>query len=103
MGQLEVSPEIFSPNQDGNDDFVNITTEVEKTVKTSIRIYDRKWFVIREICNSELITHKANWIWDGLHESNYELPIGIYMIVAELIDSEGNQNIVKHLAGLAKQ
>ena len=60
MGQLEVSPEIFSPNQDGNDDFVNITIEVEKTVKTSIRIYDRKGFVIREICNSELITHKAN-------------------------------------------
>lgn len=103
MGQLEVSPEIFSPNKDGNDDFVNITIEVEKIVKTSIRIYDRKGFVIREICSSELITHKANWIWDGLHESNYELPVGIYMIVAELVDSEGNQNIVKHPTVLAKQ
>ena len=103
IGKLEVRPEIFSPNQDGNDDFVNITIKVEKTVKTSIRIYDRKGFVIREICNSELITHKANWIWDGLHESNYELPIGIYLIVAELVDSEGNQNIVKHPTVLAKQ
>ena len=102
-GQLEVSPEIFSPNQDGNDDFVNITIEVERTVKASIRIYDKKGFVIREICHSELITHKANWIWDGLHESNYELPMGIYMVVAELIDEEGNQNIVKHPAVLSKQ
>ena len=46
--------------------------------------------MIREICHSELITHKANWIWDSLHESNYELPMGIYMVVAELIDAEGN-------------
>ena len=44
-----------------------------------------------------------NPTWIGLHESNYELPIGIYMIVAELIDSEGNQNIVQHPAVLAKQ
>ena len=44
-----------------------------------------------------------NPTWISLHESNYELPIGIYMIVAELIDSEGNQNIVKHPAVLAKQ
>ena len=58
---------------------------------------------IREICHSELITHKANWIWDGLHESYYELPMGIYMVVAELIDARGNQNIVKHPAVLSKQ
>ena len=103
MSQLEVSPEIFSPNQDGDDDFVNITIEVERTVKASIGIYDKKGFVIREICHSELITHKANWIWDGLHESNYELPMGIYMVVAELIDAEGNHNIVKHPAVLSKQ
>ena len=45
---------------DGNDDFVNVTIEVEKTVKASIKIYDKKGFVIREICHSELITHKAN-------------------------------------------
>ena len=96
-------PEIFSPNQDGNDDFVNITIDVEKIVKASIRIFDRKGFVIREICHSELITHKANWIWDGLHESYYELPIGIYMVVVELIDAEGNQNILKHPAVLSKQ
>ena len=59
--------------------------------------------MIREICSSELITHKANWIWDGLHESNYELPMGIYMVVADLIDAEENQNILKSPAVLSKQ
>ena len=80
-----------------------VTIVVKRSVKASIRIYDKKGFVIREICHSELITHKANWIWDGLHESNYELPMGIYMVVAELIDAGGNQNIVKHPAVLSKQ
>lgn len=29
--------------------------------------------------------------------------MGIYMVVAELIDAEGNQNIVKHPTVLSKQ
>ena len=57
MGELEVSPEIFSPNQDGNAAPVgkilkSITIEVERTVKASIRIYDKKGFMIRVICSS---------------------------------------------------
>ena len=59
--------------------------------------------MIREICASELNTHKANRIWDGLDEWNYELPMVIYMVVAKLIDAEINQNIVKHAEILSKQ
>lgn len=36
-------------------------------------------------------------------ESNYELPMSNYMVVAELIDEEGNQNILKYPAVLSKQ
>ena len=62
------------------------------------------YFILGQVYDNFLdsnFTNNPTWI--GLHESNYELPIGIYMIVAELIDSEGNQNIVKHPAVLAKQ
>ena len=52
---------------------------------------------------SLLITPLSNWIWDGFDERNYELHMGIYIVMAELIDAERNQNIVKHAAVLSKQ
>ena len=89
--QLEVHPEVFSPNQDGHDDFTNIIVEVKRPLKTSIIVLDKKGFVVGNICSSELITHQSHWIWDGLHENGNELPLGVYMIVAEFTAADGKR------------
>jgi hypothetical protein len=94
--KLEIIPEVFSPDNDGTQDFANITIQVEKPAKTSIHIYDKKGFIVRKICESKLITQNAHWIWNGLDQENLKLPIGIYMAVVELIEAEGKQEILKH-------
>ena len=52
--------------------------------------------MIKEICHSELVNQNAKWIWNGLDQNNFKLPIGIYVVVVELIDANGRQKVVKH-------
>jgi len=94
--KLNVIPEVFSPNNDGNKDFTSIDLQIDKPAKTSISIYDKRGFVIKEICQSELVNHNAEWIWDGLDQNKRKLPIGIYMVVVEFIDKDGRQKVLKH-------
>jgi len=92
---LEVVPEVFSPNNDGDKDFTSISLQIENPVKTSISIYDKKGGVIKEICRSELVNQKAEWIWDGLTDGQTKSPTGLYMLIAELIDSNGFVTFLK--------
>tara|TARA_B100001142_G_scaffold241512_1_gene240517 strand:+ start:88 stop:399 length:312 start_codon:yes stop_codon:yes gene_type:complete len=94
--QLEVIPEVFSPNNDGHQDFANITIEIERPAKTSIHVYDKTGFIVSEICESELINQNAHWVWNGLDQNNLKLPVGLYMIVIELTKAEGKQEILRH-------
>lgn len=94
--KIEVIPEVFSPNNDGAKDFTMIDLQIDNPSKTSISIYDKRGFVIKEICVSELVNHNAEWIWDGLDQNKRKLPIGIYMVVVDFIDKDGRQKVVKH-------
>jgi len=94
--KLELIPEVFSPNNDGDKDFTSIRLQLEKPAKTSISIYDKRGVVIKEICHSELVNQQAEWIWNGLTNGQTKSPTGLYMLIAEIIDSYGEVSILKH-------
>ena len=72
-----------------------LTYKLEKPVKISISIYDKRGFVIKEICHSELVNQKAEWIWDGLTNGQTKSPTGLYMLIAEIIYSNGDVAFLK--------
>ncbi len=92
---LSVEPEIFSPNNDGLKDFTSITLRLEKAAKTSIYIYNKQGIMVKLVCTNELVNANANWIWNGLDSDTYRLPIGIYILVAEMIDGDGKVEVLK--------
>ena len=94
--KLDVIPEVFSPNNDGYHDFTNIKIHVDLPSKVNIYVYDKKGFKVRELCKSELVTKEATWLWDGTNNEGLELPIGIYMMIASLIESSGSEEIIRH-------
>jgi hypothetical protein len=94
--KLDVIPEVFSPNNDGAKDFTMIDLQIDNPAKTSISIYDKRGFVIKELCVSELVNQKAEWIWNGLDQNKRKLPVGIYLVVVEFIDKDGRQKVIKH-------
>jgi hypothetical protein len=92
---LSVYPEIFSPNNDGKKDFTSIVLQLEESAKTSIYIYNKQGYMVKLVCKNELVNSNANWIWDGLDSDAFRLPIGIYILVAEMIDGDGKVVVLK--------
>ena len=94
-GNLTTTPEVFSPDNDGYKDFTLVKLELTKAARTSIHIYNKKGINVKTICAKELVTKNAEWIWNGLGEEELRLPIGIYIVVCETIDSTGKIEIYK--------
>lgn len=91
---IEISPEIFSPDEDGMNDIVNIHYHFDTPgTVANIIIYDNKGRLVRSLVRSQLLGISGTYSWDGINEEKEKSRIGIYIIYAELIDLSGK---VKH-------
>lgn len=99
--QITVSPEIFSPDNDGYNDVLNI--DYEFTVPgyvANILIYDARGRLIIDLIKNELLGIKGCFSWDGIDRDNAKATIGIYIIYIEIFDLEGNVKYYKKTAVL---
>ena len=92
---VSVEPEIFSPNNDGLKDFTRINLMLERAAKASIYIYNKQGIMVKLVCTNELVNANADWVWNGLDSDAYRLPIGIYILVVEMIDGDGKVEVLK--------
>lgn len=92
------SPEVFSPDNDGKDDFVQISFNTSgKPYTATITIYDSMGRAINYLINKEYITGIGAFIWKGDAEEGNICPSGIYIIYIELLNSDGTlKQIKKH-------
>ncbi len=87
---ITIEPEIFTPNSDGVNDVLNIHYEFDKAGYTaSITIFDSRGRLVKNLVNNEMLGAKGFFSWDGLTENNEKAPIGIYVILIEVFDTEG--------------
>lgn len=88
---VEIEPEIFSPDNDGFEDFANISfTMDEPGYVANIKIYDSRGRLIRYLANNQLLGIEGTITWNGLDENNQKAPVGIYVVFIEIFDLEGN-------------
>ena len=101
---ISISPEIFSPDNDGNNDVLNIsyTFDVAGYMAT-ITIYDAAGRLIRNLEKSELLGTSGSFSWDGITNENEKARIGIYVVYFEVFDLEGNAKHYKKTAVLASK
>jgi hypothetical protein len=91
---VEISPEIFSPDEDGLNDVVNINYSFDVSgYIANISIYDSKGQLTKLLVRNELLGVKGTFSWDGINEEREKARIGIYIIYFEVFDLSGN---VKH-------
>ncbi|MGQ0827343.1 MAG: lamin tail domain-containing protein [Bacteroidota bacterium] len=94
IGTIEISPEIFSPDEDGMNDIVNINYHFETPgTIANIIIYDSKGRLVRSLVSNQLLGTNGTYSWDGINEEKEKSRIGIYIIYTEITDLSGN---VKH-------
>jgi hypothetical protein len=78
---VSVSPEIFSPDNDGNNDVLNINYKFDNAGYTgTIVIYDASGRLIRNLVKNELLGTSGTFSWDGITNENEKAHIGIYVI-----------------------
>jgi hypothetical protein len=100
--EISISPEIFSPDNDGRDDVVNIGFHFDKPgYVANIVVFDSKGRQIRKLISNQLLGNEGAFSWDGINESNEKARTGIYVFYIEVFDISGNVKAWKKTCVLA--
>lgn len=91
QGHVTVSPEIFSPNQDGYHDVVTfqINPSYPGTI-SQIKIVDSNGAYVFDIRERQMLSFSAVMTWDGITNRGDLAPTGIYVALMELFDLNGH-------------
>ena len=100
--EIWLVPEVFSPDNDGVDDIVQIHFAFKDPGHVaSVYIFDAKGRIIRHLIRNELLSVEGLVSWDGLDNIDQKAPIGIYLVYVEIFDLKGNIRIYKKTCVLA--
>lgn len=101
---VSVSPEIFSPDNDGNNDVLNINFTFDiPGYMLNVTIYDASGRLIRNLIKNIMLGTSGTFSWDGITEDNEKARIGMYIIYFEVFDLDGNVKHYKKSAVLASK
>ena len=101
---VDVSPKVFSPDNDGHDDIATISYQVtEPGYVANISIFDANGRLVRYFVKNALLGLKGSWNWDGLNENGQKLPVGTYMIFTEIFNLQGKKQQFKNTIVLARR
>ncbi len=91
---VSLTPDIFSPDNDGKDDvlFINYKFD-EPGYLANVTIFDSRGRQVRYLVKNELLGTTGSFIWNGINDNNEKALIGIYIIYFEAHNLKGN---VKH-------
>ena len=90
QGAVKLSPEIISPDNDGQDDFASIDYNFpEPGYVANITIFDASGRRVRYLQRNALCGTKGSFRWDGLGEKNQDLAVGVYIVYTEVFNLKG--------------
>lgn len=98
---LRIEPEIFSPNNDGLEDFTEIYchfSELENQVTVSV--YDRQGLLVKNLSNNELCGNEARYLWDGTDANGRKMPPALYVVRLNYWNLSGKKRSKQAVVGL---
>lgn len=100
--EIIIEPEIFSPDNDGYDDVLNIKYKFDSPgYMMSVTVFNAEGYQVRELTNNEYLGIDGTVSWDGIQDDNSKAPIGIYVFYISVFDIEGNVKKYKKTGVLA--
>lgn len=91
---LTLSPEIFSPDEDGYNDVLQIAYHFDQMGNTlTIKVFDVQGHLVRILVNNEMCGTQGAFSWDGTTDDHRKAAIGRYILLADVFDLNGK---VKH-------
>ncbi|MGY6561159.1 MAG: lamin tail domain-containing protein [Luteibaculaceae bacterium] len=87
---FKVYPEVFSPDNDGFDDVLNISYQLESPgLVANVTIYDQQGREVRKLVRNEVLGTTGTFTWNGISDRNMRARTGIHVIFIEIIDLNG--------------
>lgn len=104
QGQVSITPALFSPDNDGFNDFAVIEYQLaEPGYVANIRIYDANGRPVRYLVQSATLATTGRFRWDGLDDKQQRLPVGIYVVLTELFNLQGKTRKFKQVVTLGRR
>ncbi len=102
---LGLSPNPFSPDGDGREDFLSINFSLPASSSTvRIRIFDVHGRLIRHLVSGEPAASPASFLWNGADDTGEKVRIGMYIVLIEALDNFGGViTAMKEVAVVAKK
>jgi hypothetical protein len=87
---VTVTPEIFSPDNDGYEDVTAILVrDPEPGYSVRIMIWNAAGRLVRTLADNVYSGNESTFFWDGLDDQHRKSPWGIYIIYVETLHPEG--------------
>ena len=84
----------FSPDSDGNQDFLLINYVTDRVgYLATIRLFDEQGRLIKHITANEILGTSGTFKWDGSTDEGVKTPLGIYIVSVDYFTPEGNRQI----------
>ena len=101
---IEVTPKVFSPDNDGRDDIASIQYKVtEPGYVANITIFDGLGRPVRNLVQNGTLGLNGYWNWDGLDDKRRKLAVGTYVIFTEIFNLQGKKQHFKNVLVLARK
>lgn len=101
---IEVTPKVFSPDNDGRDDIASIQYAVtEPGFIANVTIFNAAGNPIRNLVRNGTLGLSGYWNWDGLDDKGLKLPVGTYIIYTEIFNLQGKKQHFKTTTVLARK
>lgn len=101
---LSISPQVFSPDDDGYNDLINFSFALPANNYTvSVTIYDIEGRTIKKLVQSQTVSAEGIFSWNGIQDDNNKAPIGIYFVLFEAFNPLGEVKASKKSFALASK
>lgn len=94
-------PEVFSPNNDGFEDFTELAlhfSDIEN--RTTIQIFNHTGNSVKHLANNEPCGNEAFYRWDGTDDNGNLLPSGSYIAVIHWWNANGKNKRVQKVISI---
>jgi len=92
---LTLTPQLFTPDNDGIDDFVQININSANAKSLTLNVYNTSGELISQLASNETIGLTSFYKWDGTNDNGERLNPGIYIVWCRTISVDGKIDINK--------
>ena len=81
---------MFSPNNDGEKDYMFIYYNIEEGAwQSKVNIYSKDGRIVKNLIANDLVSGEGVFKWNGLDNNDELLKVGIYIVYFEIFNNKG--------------